>query len=192
MTLEDADLVLHCQAGHRYNLLLAAEAKFILATVECEPVDRLRVLELMRNLISGPVTEAVLAVVEPCSATAHQIMVESRKLDTKIDRMASFNLLTGDLFGRLAEMNPSLVGALRMMDGGRRSAAAGPPARPGQPAPAPAVSPAAPAAAGDVVGDCIMVEVGGANLAARARLSGEAPPAQLAKGTLYNEPFNPF
>src|SRR5271169_5910961 len=106
MTAEEERAVLHFPTGHRHALLFIAYVKNILVNGEMKAGQRLQFLEWINEQTFAP---EVLEIIEPMSDTEMKMMLEARSLDHKDDPagMASFKVLTSEVFNDFLALNPS-------------------------------------------------------------------------------------
>ncbi len=104
-------LMVHMPSGHLMNLAYASYFKRALLTVEMSAGDRLKFLDGMARMISGPVTAEAVAVIEPACDMAAKMLQEINSLPKE---KVSHAFDQADLFRKLAKLNPSLITALEL------------------------------------------------------------------------------
>ena len=124
-------LCLHLADGHKLSFIIAALAKRTLKIPGINTADRLRLLERLNGLTDDWFSADLLAGIEPMCDTAYAIFKEARTLDTPQDDThcdASFNVLaTRSVFRHFAQLNPSIMAAIKHRAAGRQDQHAVPP-----------------------------------------------------------------
>ena len=130
------DLCLHLADGHKLSFIIAALTKRTLGIPGIKAADRLALLEKLNGMTDDWFSADLLAGIEPMCDTAYAIFKEARTLDPPQDDThcdASFNVLaTPSVFRHFAQLNPSILAAMKYRAAGRQD---------GHPAPPPAETP---------------------------------------------------
>jgi hypothetical protein len=103
--------IVHMPPGYRFFLALIAYSKRVLLTMEMTAGERLRILNGMNECVGGPITDTVVAVIEPLCDDGAAIVAEICSLAVD-DQSRAFE--KGDVFRLLAKLNPSLLRALTL------------------------------------------------------------------------------
>lgn len=141
----DDNLCLHVSDGHKWSFIVAALTKRTLGIPGIKPADRLALLEKLNGMTDEWFSADLLAGIEPMCDTAYAIFKEARTLDPPQDDTrcdASFNVLvTPSVFRHFAQLNPSILAAIKHRAAGRQDQhAALPPAKTPPPQPPSAMS----------------------------------------------------
>jgi hypothetical protein len=114
MTAEEENAVLHFPTGYRHTLLFIAYVKHILVNVEMKAGQRLLFLEWINGQTCQVITPEMLEMIQPMSDTEMKMMYEAQSLSRKDDLggLASFRILTGEVFEDFLALNPSLLVAI--------------------------------------------------------------------------------
>ena len=125
------DLCLHLADGHKLSFIIAALTKRTLQIPGIKPADRLALLEKLNGMTDEWFSADLLAGIEPMCDTAYAIFKEARTLDPPQDDTrcdASFNVLvTPSVFRHFAQLNPSILAAMKHRAAGRQDQHAVPP-----------------------------------------------------------------
>jgi hypothetical protein len=97
--------------GHLFNLAEASYLKRALLKTEMSADLRLKILQSIGECVFGPVTAEAVAAIEPCCNTGAAMLHEIHSLDVAKQTSA---FQDGDVFRLLAQLNPSLLVALRL------------------------------------------------------------------------------
>jgi hypothetical protein len=111
---EDEYRLVHMPCGHLFDMALVSYWKRVLLNTSTSSGDRLKFLQGLNESIHGPVTAEAVAVIEPCCETGNAMIAEICSLD--VNKQAR-TFVEGDVFRLLAELNPSLLAALRLCGG---------------------------------------------------------------------------
>jgi hypothetical protein len=126
----DDELCLHVADGHKWSFIIAALTKRTLQIPSIKPAERLDLLERLNKLTDSYFTADMLAGISPMCDTGYAIFKEARTLDPPQDEThcdASFNVLaTPSVFRHFAQLNPSIMAAIKHNAGGRQDRHAAP------------------------------------------------------------------
>jgi hypothetical protein len=103
--------IVHMPIGHLFNMAFVSYIKHGLLTLQMTASDRLKFLDAIAGTISGPVTAEAVAAIEPADAVGVKMIREIMKLPVERQTRAFDD---GDVFRLLAQLNPSLLRALRL------------------------------------------------------------------------------
>jgi len=96
--------------GHRYSLVLASVAKWVLQDSIAMPADkRLEFLDHLEKMVDGKLTADVIALVRPMDSSGQELWKEAAKLGWR-GYPSGLDVLA-DKFEVFAALNPSLKAA---------------------------------------------------------------------------------
>ena len=125
------DLCLHLADGHKLSFIIAALAKRTLGIPGIKPVDRLALLEKLNGMTDDWFSADLLAGIEPMCDAGYAIFKEAKSLDPPQDDThcdASFNVLaTPSVFRHFAQLNSSILAAIKHRAAERQDQHATPP-----------------------------------------------------------------
>jgi hypothetical protein len=102
--------IVHMPIGHLFSMAFVSFIKQGLLTIEMNAGERLKLLDGIATTIYGPITAEAVAAIEPADPVGLKMIREIMKLP--IDRQTrAFS--DGDVFRLLAQLNPSLLTALK-------------------------------------------------------------------------------
>ena len=112
---EDERRVLYV-SGYRYAMVVAADLKRALVTLEMQASERLWILEGLKGLTDQYFTPGALAAIKPAGKTMAQMIAEACTLDQgEGSASGSFDVLTSwEIFWGLIKVHPSLLEAIRL------------------------------------------------------------------------------
>jgi hypothetical protein len=103
--------IVYLPIGHLYNLAKISHLKYMLLNLKMTAHERMKTLEIIHLCIDGSVTGESVAAIDPCCETGRKMFEELDSLPLE-KRTTAFH--DGDVFRLLAELNPSLLTALRI------------------------------------------------------------------------------
>src|ERR1700686_4225302 len=103
--------IVHMPIGHLFNLAIVSGFKRILLTQQTTAGERMKLLDGIAQCVYGCVTPEAVAAIEPCCETGEKILLEIFSLPFG-EQTRAFS--KGDVFRLLANLNPSLLTALRL------------------------------------------------------------------------------
>jgi hypothetical protein len=103
--------IVHMPIGHLFNLAFVSFIKHGLLTIEMKAGDRLKLLDSIAGIISGPVTAEAVAAIEPADPVGVKMIREIMKLPVERQTRAFDD---GGVFRLLGRLNPSLLTALKL------------------------------------------------------------------------------
>ncbi|MDH2353498.1 hypothetical protein QCM80_22960 [Bradyrhizobium sp. SSUT112] len=103
--------IVHMPIGHLFNIAFASFAKEALLKIEMTAGERLKILDTLAGMISGPLTAEAIAAIEPADTVGLQMLREIMRLPVE-RQVQAFD--AGDVFRLMARLNPSLLRALRL------------------------------------------------------------------------------
>jgi hypothetical protein len=121
--MSDVDLIAYVPAGYRVNLVAIALAKRALLTKGCPPAEKLSFLEFLNAMPDSYLSADMVAVVEPIDDVGYRIVEEAMTLDPPDDKAGAASckvLSSARVFGHLIALNPSILKAIALREGGKR------------------------------------------------------------------------
>jgi hypothetical protein len=103
--------MIYLPSGHLQNLAYVAYFKYALLNVSMTADQQIKFLDCIAGMVYGPVTAEAIEAIQPACATAIEMLHELNKIHLS-QRCRAFE--KGNMFRILAELNPSLLTALRL------------------------------------------------------------------------------
>jgi hypothetical protein len=103
--------IVHTPIGHLYSIASISHLKYMLVNLRMTVEQRLKALEVIALCVHGQITEEAAAAIEPCCETGRKMFEELNSIPME-KRTQAFQ--AGDVFRLLANLNPSLLSALRL------------------------------------------------------------------------------
>jgi hypothetical protein len=108
----DEEAIVYTPVGYRSTMAVVAWIKHGLMTEEMSANARLELLEGLAGLVDGAFSPAALAAIQPAGDVDAQMIRETFAVD---DIGKTFDLLGSvEVFSHLAQLNPSLLEAIRI------------------------------------------------------------------------------